>query len=247
MTTSKGGGDGSTAEGALIFLHGLGESPAVWSMVQNQLPLLQPRLSKIKYIFPTAPIIPLSIYENMQTTGWFDLYEWPIKIGDPDDKINQLKAIQQIETIVQELEINDGLSRNQIVIGGFSQGGATALLSAYYAQTSSSSSSSAFAGCVVLSGWLTLISDFQQQGIPKLQQQIPLFWGHGTSDDNVLYDQQNYGIDTLQKLGVQFIEHVSFDMGHESHPDEMKRFATFVDDVLFNPNTNDPPKNNDEE
>jgi Phospholipase/Carboxylesterase len=48
-------------KGALIFLHGLGDSPSGWSSLQYQLPRLQPRLADIEYIFPAAPIIPLSI------------------------------------------------------------------------------------------------------------------------------------------------------------------------------------------
>jgi predicted esterase len=48
-------------KGALIFLHGLGDSPSGWASLQHQLPRLQPRLADIEYIFPAAPIIPLSI------------------------------------------------------------------------------------------------------------------------------------------------------------------------------------------
>jgi Phospholipase/Carboxylesterase len=48
-------------KGALIFLHGLGDSPSGWASLQHQLPRMQPRLADIEYIFPAAPIIPLSI------------------------------------------------------------------------------------------------------------------------------------------------------------------------------------------
>jgi Phospholipase/Carboxylesterase len=50
--------------GALIFLHGLGDSPAGWSSLANRLPQIQPRLANIQYIFPAAPTIPIAINGN---------------------------------------------------------------------------------------------------------------------------------------------------------------------------------------
>lgn len=50
--------------GALIFLHGLGDSPAGWSSIEQQLPRIQPRLANIQYVFPAAPVIPLAINGN---------------------------------------------------------------------------------------------------------------------------------------------------------------------------------------
>lgn len=51
----------SNKQGALIFLHGLGDTPAGWSILQFQLPKLFPRLANIEYVFPPAPTIPISI------------------------------------------------------------------------------------------------------------------------------------------------------------------------------------------
>lgn len=48
-------------DGALIFLHGLGDSPAGWSSLKQNLPRWQPRLANIEYVFPAAPTIPISI------------------------------------------------------------------------------------------------------------------------------------------------------------------------------------------
>jgi hypothetical protein len=46
---------------ALIFCHGLGDTPAGWESLEMQLPMLQPRLASVEYIFPAAPTIPISI------------------------------------------------------------------------------------------------------------------------------------------------------------------------------------------
>lgn len=155
--------------GALIFLHGLGDSPAGWSSLQFQLPQLQPSLKNIQYVFPAAPTIPISINGNAVMPGWFDLYDWPIQVGAKDDREGMLRGIQTINSCIEKLQA-EGIPRSKIVVGGFSQGGAIALLNAYHSQDQKEP----LAGCVSLSGWLTMVSDFQ-----SVVAQTPLFWAHG--------------------------------------------------------------------
>lgn len=52
--------------GALVFLHGLGDSPAGWSDLRRMLPGHRPRLSQLKYVFPAAPIIPIGINGDVE-------------------------------------------------------------------------------------------------------------------------------------------------------------------------------------
>merc|ERR1712154_699549 len=89
----------------------------------------------------------MGINGEMQMPGWFDLYDWPIGVGVRDDHDGLSKAVQAVEDCVSNLE-SKGVSRDRIVIGGFSQGGAVALRSAYHAK-------GGFAACASLSGWVT--------------------------------------------------------------------------------------------
>jgi lysophospholipase-2 len=86
-----------------------------------------------------------------------------------------------------------------------------------------------------MSTWLTMPEEFQNNMSTK-QQQTPLYWGHGNYNDKVLYLQQKFGVDKLKASGVTSILHKSYDIGHESHPGEMKALAHFVDQVLFGNN-----------
>lgn len=217
----------STKKGALIFLHGLGDSPAGWSSLQFTLPQLSPRLKDIEYVFPPAPTIPISINGGMKMPGWFDIFDWPIGIGVQDDYDGQRKAVQQVEECVRKLETEKGIPRNRIVIGGFSQGGAIALLAAYQTKNPSLLP---FAACVNLSGWLLQAKDIEAAASNSV---TPLFWGHGQYDDKVLFEQQGYGVEQLKKLGVDVL-HESYPVGHSSHPKEMEAMAKFLDNVLFN-------------
>eukprot|EP00545_Synedropsis_sp_CCMP1620_P006000 CAMPEP_0119021672 /NCGR_PEP_ID=MMETSP1176-20130426/26487_1 /TAXON_ID=265551 /ORGANISM="Synedropsis recta cf, Strain CCMP1620" /LENGTH=233 /DNA_ID=CAMNT_0006976341 /DNA_START=79 /DNA_END=780 /DNA_ORIENTATION=+ len=209
---------------ALIFLHGLGDGPSGWSSLQEMLPSIQPRLSNLKYVFPPAPTIPISINGGATMPGWFDVLDWPIGISARDDRDGKMEAVAQIEREVERLEKEEGISRNRIVVGGFSQGGAIALLSAYRNQAEQP-----FAACVLLSGWLTLQGELE---ITETAKKTPLFWGHGQYDDKVLFEQQAHGVELLEKQGVS-VNAKSYPVGHASHPDEIDALAKFLDGLLY--------------
>lgn len=159
-------------------------------------------------------------------SGWFDLYDWPIGIGAKDDRAGKLAAVQQIETTVEELERDLGIPPSRVVVGGFSQGGAVALLAAYHRR---GRGSTPFAGCVCLSGWLTLKDELTVT--PEAARATPLFWGHGQWDDKVLFEQQAHGVAELRDRGVDVTD-ASYPMGHASHPKEVEAMAEFVEKVL---------------
>jgi len=226
-------GSPEAPKGALIFLHGLGDTPAGWSSLQNLLPTLRPRLKDIKYVFPAAPMVRISINGGASMPGWFDLYDWPIGLCAAEDKDGTASSVNQIQKIVRELEQQEGIPRGNIVIGGFSQGGAIALLSAYGypTQDAAEGSTAPFAGCAVLSGWLTPKEKWSIPG--NAAERTPLFWAHGKYDDKVLFEQQEYGVDKLKDMGVKDILEKQYVMGHSSDPEELEELAKFVDAVLF--------------
>ena len=227
LSTTASSNTPSTNKAALIFLHGLGDTPAGWSSLETHLPSLRPRLSEITYVFPPSPTIPLTINDGAKMPGWFDLYDWPIKVGSRDDLAGLKSAVEIIEKCVQKLE-KEGIKRDKIVIGGFSQGGAVALLAAYNA---SIQKIDGYAGCAILSGWLTL-----QEQLGEISSEAigtPLYWGHGERDDKVTFGQQRFGVNTLKKAGLNDMKISEFDMGHSSHPEEIEQYAEFLEKVLF--------------
>lgn len=213
-----------TGPAALIFLHGLGDTPAGWSALQLQLPQLRPRLNEVRYVFPPAPMTQITINGGMSIPGWFDIYDWPIGVGATDDRDGILSSVSQIEEQVAILE-RDGIPKSRIVLGGFSQGGAVALLAAYLTAKES------YAGCVCLSAWLTMAEELNVDSAAKA---TPLFWGHGAYDDKVLFEQQAFGVDKLKEQGVD-VTASSYPIGHSSHPAEMQALADFLDKVLYEP------------
>lgn len=238
-----------TKEAAIIFLHGLGDSPAGWSSLAQTLPRLQPRLARVEYVFPPAPTIPISINGGASMPGWFDLYDWPIAVGAKPDTTGQARGTAQVESCIQDVERIHGIPRSKIVVGGFSQGGAVALWNAYHnhdhgvnprnsESVNSRPAQPPLAGCAVLSGWWTLGNDstIKTSGSPSksvVNERTPLFWAHGEYDDKVLFEHHTHGVQTLKDAGLVSIEAPTYPIGHESDPNEIEALAEFLDRVLF--------------
>jgi len=208
----------------VIFLHGLGDTPAGWSDLEAQLPNVRPSLRRVKWAFPAAPTIPISINGGAEMPGWFDLYDWPIKLDAPDDREGVERGVATVRAAIAAFEA-DGIPADRIVVGGFSQGGAIALNAAYRHPTK-------LAGCAVLSGWLTLKGDFGADlPVGPGARETPCFWGHGTQDDKVLFPHQKVGVDILKARGVS-VNATDYPVGHTAHPEELARLAMFVEMVL---------------
>lgn len=74
MSTSSttSGNQQCGGKSAVVFLHGLGDSPAGWSSLEHQLPSLKPSLGQdVHYVFPPAPTIPITINGGELKIKWF--------------------------------------------------------------------------------------------------------------------------------------------------------------------------------
>ena len=128
-TPPKSGDD----RGAVIFLHGMGDTSHGWSSLEQMLPSVCPRLStdKIEYIFPQAPVTGITLNGGELVPAWFDLFDWPIDSTSRDDVVGQLNAVCMLEKIVKSVEQERGIPASRIVVGGFAQGAAVAMLASY--------------------------------------------------------------------------------------------------------------------
>jgi lysophospholipase-2 len=165
-------------------------------------------------------------------------------VGATDDPIGLQRSVTQIQTTITRLSVEDGIPPHKVVIGGFSQGGAIAILTCYHPTMAGAADSGPYAGCVGLSAWLTLPD--QVAGVDGTtaaatddddddttnRRTTPLFWGHGSYDDKVLFTQQAFGVERLKKIGVNVIDKV-FPVDHSAHPREIEEFASFVDTAIF--------------
>lgn len=106
---------------AVIWLHGLGASGHDFEPVVPELGL--PEGAAVRFIFPHAPELPVTINGGMRMPAWYDIKAMDIdRIVDTE----QLMASSDAVAKLIDREIQRGIPSEKIVIAGFSQGGAVA-------------------------------------------------------------------------------------------------------------------------
>ena len=109
------------AAGSVIWLHGLGADGHDFEPIVPELDL--PAGVSVRFVFPHAPVRPVTLNQGMRMRAWYDIYRLG---GGPEDEA----GIRQSEGGLKDLiarEKGRGIPANRIVIAGFSQGGAIAL------------------------------------------------------------------------------------------------------------------------
>ena len=177
--------------GSVIWLHGLGADGNDFVPVVRELHL--PVTLSLRFIFPHAPSLPVTINNGHVMPAWYDIVEMTL---DRKIDVTQLRAsADQVHALI-EREIERGVPSEKIVIAGFSQGGAVAYEAALsYAKP--------LAGLLALSTYFatheTVVEDSANKNIPILIQ-------HGSADPvvNEVLGQRAYRQLTDRGYAVQY-------------------------------------------
>jgi len=110
-----------SANAAVIWLHGLGADGHDFEGIVPQLYL--PEALAIRFIFPHAPSIPVTINGGLKMPAWYDILEMSFERQIDLTALNS--SAKQIQALIDR-EIERGIPADRIVIAGFSQGGAVA-------------------------------------------------------------------------------------------------------------------------
>ena len=206
---------GPNPVGAVIWLHGLGADGHDFEPVVPELRLERP----VRYIFPHAPIRPVTINMGMRMRAWYDIFQFG---GGPEDAT----GIRASQKIVEELiaqETGRGLTPRQIVLAGFSQGGAIVLQAGLRYKER-------LAGILALSTYLPLASALESEASPA-NRDIPIFMAHGEFDDIIPIRRAEASREALVKLGYR-VEWHSYPMPHSVCAPEIGDIANYLAQVL---------------
>ena len=177
-------------DAAIIWLHGLGADGSDFVPIIDQLQL--PGDLAVRFIFPNAPMRPITINQGYQMPGWYDISSYSIVEEEDEAGIRESSAI--LKQLCEEQEAA-GIDSSRIVIAGFSQGGAIALhCGCRYPRP--------LAGIMALSTYLALPDQLDDE-ISECITETPVFMAHGREDDVVAYE---YGIQCREQLEGQEIE-----------------------------------------
>jgi len=205
----------------VIMAHGLGDSGAGWvSLAENW--RRRQKFDEVKFIFPNAPAIPITVNFGMQMPGWYDIVEFGDLQAGQDEK-GILKSRDYFHTLIAS-EIEAGIPSNRIVLGGFSQGGAMSIFSGVTSPTK-------LGGIFGLSCYLLLhnkLKEFIPSDNPN--KETPIFMGHGDSDPLV---KPEWGQMTANYLGKNGWK-VDLKMGleHSALPEEIDDVEKYLNERI---------------
>lgn len=207
----------SPPDKCVIWLHGLGADGSDFVSLVPEL-RLPPSLA-VRFIFPHAPTMPVTLNSGYVMRAWFDIYDARIESKIDETGIYQSKKL--VEELIQN-EISRGIAPNNIILAGFSQGAVMALITGLsYPQP--------LGGLIALSGFLPLAEKILQQTAPA-NCHLPLFIAHGTEDAMVPYPLGKATYVTLSQAGHPASWH-SYPMGHGVCAEEIEDISHWMQTI----------------
>lgn len=207
----------------MIFLHGIGDSGKGWKFLAEEAHK-SARFQHINFIFPDAPLKPVTMNFGMTMPAWFDLSTLEDVNQRPDEAgINSSMDI--LHSLVLE-ETKNGIPSSRIIIGGFSQGAVIAL-------TTTVTTEVKLAGAVCLSGYLGIQNRLETMK-SEINRTTPVFLGHGTADNVIKYDLAQKALKILKHdFGFENAELHSYShLVHSVSPEELGDIFTFIDKIV---------------
>ncbi|HBH33887.1 MAG TPA: carboxylesterase [Psychrobacter sp.] len=201
---------------AVIWLHGLGANGHDFEPIMPELGLSSDMA--VRFVFPHAPHIPVTINSGMVMPAWYDILEMSL---DRKVDVAQIeKSAAAINDLIQR-EIEQGVNPENIVIAGFSQGGAVAYQVALtYPQR--------LAGLMALSTYLAVDDVSKYSAINK---DLPIKIDHGTQDPVVPVILGQRANDILTKQGYS-VDFNTYPMAHQVCLPQIKAIGQWLTKVL---------------
>lgn len=215
---------------SIIWLHGLGASGDDFAtLVPEFKKMLGPIFSQIRFIFPHAPAIPVTINGGMTMPAWYDLLDMPTNVQNGESaerKINQSQLLQSAQAVQQliDIEIARGIKSERILLLGFSQGGAVA----YHAALTYPKTLAGLAGLSTYFPTLTAPLAFKPS-VSNANIDIQIY--HGTLDAIVHPSLGLKAHNDLSQLGYQ-PQYQDYPMEHQVCYEQVQDIAQWIEAKL---------------
>ena len=207
---------GPNPTATMIVIHGLGADGNDFVPIAKQLDLSS--VGPVRFVFPNAPVIPVTINGGYPMPAWYDI----AGPGRPEDDAGLRRSQAAIEALIAR-EKARGIPANRIVVAGFSQGCAMALLTGVrHAEH--------LAGIVGLSGYLPLAGTTAAER-HSANQETPVFLAHGSRDGVVVPARAAASREALTALGYA-VEWHEYSMEHSVCMEEIADIEAFLLRVL---------------
>lgn len=203
---------------SVLWLHGLGADGHDFEGLVPELNLAA--RGNIHFIFPNAPIQPVTINGGMAMRSWYDILDMSLERKVDIDGIYHSAGL--IEPLIRQ-EIDKGIPSTHILLAGFSQGGVIALHAGLrYPQQ--------LAGVVALSTYLPTIEQLKTER-SAANNAVPIFMAHGIIDPIVEVESGKAAFDTLKSMDYK-IEWHDYLMEHSLCIEEIEHISAFMNSIF---------------
>lgn len=209
---------GPRPQASVIWLHGLGADGHDFEPIVPQ--LAAAGIANVRFVFPHAPLRPVTINGGMPMRAWYDIVSFDA--GPPRDQEGITASRLAVESLIRREEERGSSSKN-IILAGFSQGGAMALYTGLRLDRP-------LAGIMGLSTYLLMTSSTEAERSDG-NSATPLFLAHGTFDQVVPMVGGQRAAELLGHLGHQ-VEWHEYPMMHAVCPEEVGHIAAWLKERL---------------
>ena len=205
---------GDRPAASLIVLHGLGADGHDFEPLAQQMDLSG--LGPVRWIFPHAPVRPVTINAGYRMRAWYDLLG--TELQRREDEPGLRASLREVLALVAR-ERARGVAARRILLAGFSQGCAMALLAALRCEER-------LAGVAGLSGYLPLanLTAAERHGA---NADLPVFLAHGRMDPVVPMVAGSTTRDLLRQLGHE-VEWHEYPIGHTVSVEELEALRAWI-------------------
>lgn len=203
---------------SIIWLHGLGADGGDFAPIVSQLGL--PAAYAVRFVFPSAPAIAVTINQGMAMPAWYDILE----LGE--NRRLDVDGLRDSAGKVQALlrrEIDRGVPSERILLAGFSQGGAVCFEAGLSFQDR-------IGGIIALSTYFPTAASVV---VHPAQSGLPVLVCHGSMDPMLKESLGRDAAKSLRRLGI-VPEYHSYPMAHQVSPQEIVQIGQWIRAVLGN-------------
>jgi phospholipase/carboxylesterase len=208
----------SQAKATVIWLHGLGDSGNGFAPIVPDLKL--PDELGIRFVFPHAPMRPVTINNGMTMRAWYDITSLDFNNRADSQGVKESSAL--VADLIEK-EIAKGIPANKIVLVGFSQGGVIALNLGTRFEKS-------LAGVMSMSSYMSESEKLNDEA-HSANKNTPFFVAHGTHDDVVPVFMGNTAFKVLESNGYQATWH-EYAMQHNVCMQQLNDISSWLKEKL---------------
>jgi phospholipase/carboxylesterase len=205
-------------DAAVVWMHGLGADGHDFEPIVPELRL--PATTRIRFVFPHAPLRPVTINQGHVMRAWYDIRA--LAGVRREDEAGVRQSARQVEALLAR-ERQRGIEPGRIVVAGFSQGGAMALHVGLRHPDR-------LAGILALSCYLPIANTLDTELSPA-NRDVPIFWAHGLHDPMIPQAMAEQGRAQLGELGYQIDWH-QYPIPHSVSAEEIADVARWLARVL---------------